>query len=296
MFSWARAEVFRHRFGVPMLAPQWTQAKLGPLLRREKDLRFYNGLFDNRSYIVGLPRLVALASRKWIDGASIGINADPKRVALDPDGLIVFEGWQGWFRDDLLIHRAYVRERLEAILSQRVREEIRSFDRPLELALHVRRGDMARNLVAAGAEMGGPDENEVQSEYYFLSVIRQIRKVAGRSVPATVFTDAHEGELKQLPAEPDVHMAGSRSPIADIWCMSRSKILITSSASSFSAWASYLGGMPTIWQRTRVGLALPDRPEFAIEADPHGTLSERAQELIRERLRQGAHQSRDSVR
>lgn len=285
MFSWARAEVFRRRFGVPMLAPQWTQPKFGPLLRREKDLRYYNGLFDNRSYVGGLTRVFALLGRKRIDGASIGINVDPP--TLPPSGaggLVVFHGWQGWFRDDLPIHREFVRDRLEVILSASVREEIRSYDSPLEIALHVRRGDMGRNVVAPGAEMGGPDENVVQSEYYFLSVIRKIREIAGRSVPATIFTDAREGELKELPTEPDVHMAGSRSAIADIWCMSQSKILVTSSASSFSAWASYLGAMPTIWQRTRVGLVLPDRPEFAIESDPHGTLSDGAQEVIRERL------------
>jgi hypothetical protein len=285
MFSWARAEVFRHRFGLPMLAPQWTQPKLGPLLRREKDLRYYNGLFDNSSYVGGVRRMLALLSRKRVDGSSIGNDADP--ATLPPScegGLIVFEGWRGWFRNDLVGHREFVRERLGAILSGEVREQIRSFDKPLEVAMHVRRGDMGMNLVSAGQEMRGPDENEVQSEYYFLSVLRKIRQIAGRDLPATVFTDAREGELKDLPAEQNVHMAGSRSAIADIWCMSQASILITSSASSFSAWASYLGAMPTIWQRTRVGLVLADRPDFAIESDPHGAMSQRAQEVIRERI------------
>src|SRR5262249_28756870 len=56
LFPWARAEVFRKRHGVPMLAPQWTQFKIGPLLRGERDKRYYTGLFDHsRSKYVSGP-------------------------------------------------------------------------------------------------------------------------------------------------------------------------------------------------------------------------------------------------
>ncbi|TMQ73348.1 MAG: hypothetical protein E6K80_00300 [Candidatus Eisenbacteria bacterium] len=154
----------------------------------------------------------------------------------------------------------------------------------MEIAIHVRRGDMGRNLVPPGAEMGGPDENVVQSEYYFLSVLRKIRQDVGRAVPATVFTDAHEGELKELPTEEKVTIAPPHTAVADLLLMSRAAVLVTSSASSFSAWASYLGGMPTIWQRTRVGLVLPDRPERSIESDPHGNLDGSSREVVVQHL------------
>ena len=285
LFPWARAEVFSQRLGIPMLAPQWTQPKVGPLLRREKDLRYYTGLFDDRSYVRGARRWLAWVGRKRVDGASIGIDAAPDQIRGSLNRtLIVFRGWRGWFRDDLPRHREWVRQRLESIVTDAVRAEIRSFDRPVEIAIHVRRGDMGRNLVPPGAEMGGPDENVVQSEYYFLSVLRKIRQDVGRAVPATVFTDAHEGELKELPTEEKVTIAPPHTAVADLLLMSRAAVLVTSSASSFSAWASYLGGMPTIWQRTRVGLVLSDRPERSIESDPHGNLDGSSREVVVQHL------------
>lgn len=282
LFSWARAEVFSQRFRVPMLRPQWTQPKLGPLLRGETDLRYYAGLFDDREYVRGSRRLLALLRRRRVDGATIGINGDPASLPSSCDGaLVVFRGWQGWFRDDLHPHRELVRRRLETILTDRVRREIDSFPGPIEIAIHVRRGDM-RNLVPPGHEM--PEDNVVESEYYYLSVLRAIRRVVGRCVPAWVFTDAREGELESLRREDEVRFGGRRSSIADMLSMSRASFLIASSASSFSAWASYLGAVPTVWHRGRVQRLFPDRPELSIESDPHGDIGDQGRAHAIERF------------
>lgn len=281
LFSWARAEVFRHRFAVPMLATRWTQPKIGPLLRGETDLRYYVGLFEDRSYVRGPRRLLALLTRRRVDGATIGINRDPPDLPRSCDGaLVTFRGWSGWFRDDLHPHRDFLRQRLEAIVSDRVRREAESFDGPLEIVIHVRRGDMP--VVSPGQEM--PEDNVVESEYYYLAVLRGIRRAAGRCVPATVFTSAHEGELVELQREEGVHIAVGRSAIADLLLMSRARLLVASSASSFSAWASYLGALPTVWHRGRVRRLLPSQPELAVESDPHGRIGDRDRELLVQRL------------
>jgi hypothetical protein len=281
LFSWARAEVFRHRFGAPMLAPQWTQPKIGPLLRRETDLRYYTGLFENRDYIRGPGRMLAMLRRR-IDGDSIGIDANPAQVASSIDGaLVVFQGYQGWFRDDLHRHRELVRNRLEAIVSDRVRSEIQSFDAPLQIAMHVRRGDMS-NLIPAGEEFRGL--SPVESEYFYVSVLRRIREAAGHSIPATIFTDARPGELKDLLKEKEVHLAPPCSAIAHLLLMSRASALVTSSSSSFSTWASYLGAMPTVWHRGQVRRLLPAQPELAIESDPHGAIAEGELDFLLARL------------
>ena len=41
LFPWARAIVYSKRFDLGMLPVRWQQAKVGPLLRRETDLRLY---------------------------------------------------------------------------------------------------------------------------------------------------------------------------------------------------------------------------------------------------------------
>jgi hypothetical protein len=281
LFPWARAEVFARRVGAAMLAPKWTQPKIGPLLRGERDLRYYSGLFDNSSYVRGPRRALELLRRRRVEGASIGINVDPRALPASCDGaLVTFQGYEGWFRDDLYPHRQLIHRRLESIITDRVRNEIQAFDKPLLMAVHVRRGDMRRDLLQPGQAMPTGNENVVASEYYFLTLIRLIRQDCGRELPVTVFTDAREGELSELLAEKGVQFAGARSAIADILLMSRAAVLIASSASSFSAWASFLGAMPTVWDRGRVGCTFPDRPDLAIESDAHGRIGEPQRGLI----------------
>src|SRR4051812_18492456 len=76
MFPWARAQVFAQLHSVPMLAPRWVQFRLGPIIRRETDKRFYFGLFDNSSYIGGVKRMMLLASAPQIE--------EPKDLAAMP--------------------------------------------------------------------------------------------------------------------------------------------------------------------------------------------------------------------
>src|SRR4030081_1514853 len=45
LFPWARCRVFSLEHGVPIMTPCWSQIKLGPLLRRDRDARTYTNLF-----------------------------------------------------------------------------------------------------------------------------------------------------------------------------------------------------------------------------------------------------------
>ena len=68
LFSWARAEVFSHALSLPMLAPQWVKPKVGPLLRGERDLRYYTSSFSSDGYVTGFNRLAILLFSKRING------------------------------------------------------------------------------------------------------------------------------------------------------------------------------------------------------------------------------------
>lgn len=283
MFSWARAEVFSRRYGARMIAPQWTQFKLGPLLRRETDLRYYTNLFNNQGYIRGPRRWITLAMTPRVKGEEaqqlideIGETEALRRL----DGKVVeFRGYEGWFRDDLRHHRPIVTDRLRAITSKAVRRQIDAFTMPTEIVAHVRRGDMRVLAPGEGFE-GRPILAE--SEEYFIAVIEQIRSAAG-DLPVTIFSNARPGELTKIPSLPGVHLVPTtHAALTDIWLMSRARVLIASSSSSFSAWASYLGGMPTVWHRPNRLDLVPGRPELAIEVAPDGVLDENARGVIRD--------------
>lgn len=269
LFPWAKAEVFRSRHGVRMLAPQWTQPKIGPLLRRERDLRYYTGLFDHRrsGYVRGPARLWTLWRGTRVTPeqgeATMAAGAKPGSPTI-----VVFKGWEGWFAD-LLAHRDLVADRLNAILSARVRGLLAEGEAPV-IAVHVRRGD--KKTLPFRAPYTGESWQTIHDQW-FMNAIASVRRAIGEQAPATVFSDGSPEQLAAILAVPGVTLSPRAPSIVDILRMSRAKVLITSAGSSFSAWSFYLGRMPTVfYPRSRMDL-VPGRADLAVEADLDGLLS-----------------------
>jgi len=61
----------------------------------------------------------------------------------------------------------------------------------------------------------------------------------------TVFSDGTDEQLAPVLSLPGVRRAAPA--VVDLIRMSRARVLVTTGTSSFSAWAAYLGGMPTPW-------------------------------------------------
>src|SRR5262249_41653050 len=97
LFPWARAEVFRQVHKVPMLATQWTQPKIGPLLRGEKDLRYYVGLFDNAGQIGGLRKFLILRRAEKVAQKDAEAFMAAGGSKTKKPTVVVFSGWEGWF-------------------------------------------------------------------------------------------------------------------------------------------------------------------------------------------------------
>jgi hypothetical protein len=282
LFPWARAEVFRMRHGVPMLAPQWTQPKIGPLLRGEKDKRYYVGLFDNAhsQYVRGLRKYLILNRSNRVPQAEAESFITSKER---PHGrhVVVFSGWEGWF-DGIVPHRAFVSKRLHEILTPSLKARLASIPTDYEIAVHVRRGD--KPVMPFGAPFTGEYHGGMANEW-FINCINAVRAVLGETARVKIFTDASDDQIRPILDLPNVSKSGDNPSIVDIFLLSRGKVLITTGTSSFSAWASYVGGMPTIWYP---GLRLdlnPDRAGLGVESDLEGKLPPAACDVVRETLR-----------
>jgi hypothetical protein len=222
LFCWARCQVYADRHGLPMLAPQWTQIKLGPVLRREKDWRWYTGLFRPA------PGQVTGVRRWWVRRAVPAVP-EPADLSAPPPaaGRVLFEGMGEQF-GPLHGHHAAVRAALLAACRPRW-AAVGTAPPPAPIMMHVRRGDF-------GA-MGTPLD-------WFVSTLQAVRRAAGRDVPAAVLSDGRPDELAALLAEPAVTMSDNGSALGDLLALSRARVLIGSGGSSFSLWAAYLGQMP----------------------------------------------------
>ncbi len=126
----------------------------------------------------------------------------------------------------LQIHRENISRAIFAMLTDPIKTKILTLSSP-EIGVHIRRGDFKYG-------------NLLTSNQFFINAINVIRKIEGRPLTVTVFTDAHDREIADILNLDDVQFPVDQSDIVDIYQLSKSKYLILSQSSSFSYWAAFL--------------------------------------------------------
>jgi hypothetical protein len=239
LFPWARAELFARRYGARVLAPYWGSLRLGPHLRREPDKRRYAGLFLAEHHTTGYRRLIVAALGRRVSEQELDIIREPRRL-LQPS-VVEFSGMADLF-SPLVGEGPFIRHQLWHMTTK----ALRSSDCPQRgrfIAMHVRRGDITRQ---GFTERQLAAVNQYTSLSWFASMVQAVRQVL-RRVPIVVFTDGSHDEVIELIRIGDVRLHQRQSAITDLWELAHASLLFASGFSTFSMWASYLGGMPTIY-------------------------------------------------
>ena len=238
LFPWARCCIYAHEHGIPMLSPTWVQVPIGTLLRREKDLRTYTNLFAPRAgEISGLRRrLVRLTARRIPEPPTLSSAIAPASGTQ----LIVFEGMTGQL-EPLEGRHDLVRRELISMTRPIWRQQAEAIAGPF-IGLHVRCGDFQRP--APGTDFAITDNMSTPIEW-FVATLKAVRARLTSPLFAIVTSDGRPGELCALLDLDNVRLVEGGSAISDLLLLSRAKVLLAS-GSSFSAWASYLGQMPTL--------------------------------------------------
>jgi len=81
---------------------------------------------------------------------------------------------------------------------------------------------------------------------WYVRSLNLIRRLVGKNVRALVVSDGSERELNPLLSLENVRFLRPGCAISDLLALSRCRVLLAAGGSSFSAWASFLGQMPTI--------------------------------------------------
>jgi hypothetical protein len=81
---------------------------------------------------------------------------------------------------------------------------------------------------------------------WFSASVRAIRDMIGFPATAYVVSDGTPEDLHELLGLPNMILVRPGCAISDLLTLARCRVLIGSGGSSFSAWASFLGQMPTI--------------------------------------------------
>jgi hypothetical protein len=80
----------------------------------------------------------------------------------------------------------------------------------------------------------------------FMETLQAVRDLAGEPVPALVVSDGSEQQLRPLLDLPAVRLVRPTTAIIDLMVLSRTRLLLGSGSSSFSAWAAFLGQQTAI--------------------------------------------------
>jgi hypothetical protein len=138
-FPWARFVIASERDGLRPLAPTWPQLKIGPIVRREPDLRMYAGLFQRRpGELGGIRKLAVLTTGRRLPEARW--DATRRNAgAVSARAVVEFEGLGGYFRD-IADRRELLRRELQAATRQQHLGGLK-FEFGRSVCVHVRLGD-----------------------------------------------------------------------------------------------------------------------------------------------------------
>lgn len=234
LLVWARAEAFAHDHGARVLKPDFFQfPSVGAFLRHETSLRtnLGNFYFKGTDYVSGI--------RKWML-IRRGSFVDEKEWTSDiMDGIVRFHGLGNDSFGVVLRHHSLIVKRLKAMTDRKILKSVEALTAEPFIGVHIRRGDFKQ----AGV---------LTSDEWFATAIRHAVDLRPDLDVIRVFSDASYEELGflaqiGLPQSKRLYIECGAKPLHDIWCLSRSSIMIGSSRSSFSIWAVLLGQMPSIW-------------------------------------------------
>ncbi|WP_260583163.1 hypothetical protein [Sphingopyxis sp. PET50] len=227
LFPILRAVIGQQERGGTFVYPTFAQFKWGPLLRGERDKRFYTDVARARR---GGEWGDWLRSR--LQGPSVG--EDEERAATLTDGVIRYSGLRDYFHD-LAGHQPLVRQWYAA--NMRTGPAGEDYD----IAVHIRLGD----FVADPGQTG--DVNTRTSFDWYRGAIEAGAKQLGLASPRLlIFTDGSFDEVREGLGAADLRFDESGQAAAAMARMARARLIVTS-RSTFSMWGAFLGDAPAIW-------------------------------------------------
>lgn len=223
LLIWARARVFSHVNGIPLVTSRWWGIRPGAWWRRESRKRTYWGYFRESPWW----ERMEMKYRLW--GSTV-VNEPPVEKIDLPEGPAIFRFGDPVVHNDLFKgvkpYREFIREELHRLLQPKLQKQVAQLPRP-EIAVHIRRGDFKIASTLTPTD-------------FFVRCIEFIRRETKQPLAVTVFTDAENHEIADILGMENVSLAAKKPDILDIIQMSRSRILVLSQTSTFSYWAAFL--------------------------------------------------------
>lgn len=251
LFPWARSVLAAKKHGLTPISPTWFQIKLGPILRKETDKRFYFNLFKkNPKEVGGIRKTIILlrhsiVAEDYLKYLKAGDFPSPNNTKI-----IVFTGLKDYF-DSIIKEHVVVYDKLLEMTRNEHKKGL-YFDFRKTMSVHIRLSDFK-----------GPRATPIQ---WYINTLNKLRADVGHDWPIYVFSDGTDEELMPVMELPNTMRLTFGSSLADLLALSKAHLLIGTASSTFSQWASFLGRMPVIWPSGSLTQRIYyDNPLFEIE-------------------------------
>lgn len=286
LLAWARCVVWCHDHDAKVLAPRWLRLRIGPLLRRERDKRFYAKLFVRGEQLGPFERTWLLLTRPRRNVLDL---APQERASLADGTVVVFRnrvtGNEAAHFHEIVGRQQLVKARLKAMTRSRFHPI--QLGQP-HLALHVRGGDFVRPSSMDALQLG--QQNQRLPVSWFADMVSGVRRRLGVQLPAIVYSDCPDNEIAALLKLPQVSRSSYLESVTDMLAMSEATVQI-SSGSGFSRWGAYLGDVPRIcFPGQRHVRVLRHGPEGMPDREPEAMLADDLPESFIDHVRERVSQ------
>jgi hypothetical protein len=230
-----------------MVAPRWFNPRVGPVLRGGIDMLSYHRQFLLLTLFKQRHNDVRGLKKVWLkyfaDEIIEPIEFDERsQFNTEKPNMVVFQGDRDFF-GSLYPWRKYLRDELRLITRNKWNRVVDSMG-DVPIAINVRRAKDFRDAKPEDLlSPTGPVRTPLQ---WFVRSLEVIREHLGYPAKACIVSDGSEQDLRELLELENTFFVRPGCAISDMLTLANAKILIASGGSSFSAWASFLGGMPTI--------------------------------------------------
>lgn len=241
LFIYARAIILSNKYNAAIINPSWIQFNIGPYLRGEKDKRHYNGLFKSFG-IKNVKKQWFLLTKKMFSETS-----DPHTI---DKGIIRVDGLKNYFAD-LHFQSDVVKEHLLSIVNE---SAFNSY------------GNISTKFVGIHIRLGDYDIDSRTSFEWYLKIMDFIHLNCDSNIEFLVFSDGTADQLADIINYPNTKLVFFGSAIADILVLSKAQFIIASD-STFSAWGSYLGQVPILFQKRHFGRVLDNNEHEWVESE-----------------------------
>jgi len=261
LFPLMHAAVFAHINKLPLIVIGYHQFKIGPYLRREKSKRKYKGFFKFEKNIffafydeLKVKNIMKNCEVVYEPPLNLCVNQNIKQVFF-------FEKMPTYhdYFIHLKPHRSLVIKLLGELISERNTKKIIDLAHP-EIGVHIRMGDFRKLNV--GEEFKGGHVRTPES--YFVNIINGIRSLSDFEMNVDVFTDGYRNEFESIFDLKNIKMAEGNNDLVDMLLLSKSKIIVISTGSTFSYWAGFLSNAPMIMHPDHIHARIRNLDEMGL--------------------------------